>query len=106
MRRAFNYLLVIVLIIFSFNDSIIAQYCIPDPLYGAVYDTYIDSVRLGDIKYHDGSTPKDTSYNDLTQIDEYDELVPVNIFNNNGSGTFSLNSTFLGAVSPALFTDY
>ncbi|MBI5008100.1 MAG: VCBS repeat-containing protein [Bacteroidia bacterium] len=205
MEKIARYLLTGFVIFFSsvYNGS--AQYCIPNPTYGAQYDTYIDSVRLGDIKYHDASSPKDTSYNDLTldyygkthltrgstftiyiqgspyysnmryiawidynndkdftdsnisnpdpctnydygetedytvgisdfaktataidgasefdleffntgddadydliQIDAYDELVPVNIFNNNGSGTFSLNSTFLGAVSPA-FKEY
>jgi PKD repeat protein len=59
-------ILILVLLVICFS-RISAQYCIPNPTYGAIYDTYIDSVRLMDIRSQDSYTPKDTSYNDYTQ---------------------------------------
>jgi hypothetical protein len=58
------------------------------------WDFNLDFFNIGD----------DNDY-DLIMLDEYDDLVPINFFNNNGAGTYTANSTLLGAVSPA-FKEY
>jgi len=59
-------LLFTALILYISFITISAQYCIPNPTYGAIYDTYIDSVSLADINYQDTYSPTDTSYTDVT----------------------------------------
>ncbi|MDA3824213.1 MAG: FG-GAP-like repeat-containing protein, partial [Bacteroidales bacterium] len=65
--RLINKLIIVGLFLSNlFIQNIFGQYCIPNPTSGALYDTYIDSVSLGDIDYQDAFSPTDTSYNDYT----------------------------------------